>query len=263
MHESLLSDVKVSLDKASNDGEASSISGWCFSYSKSPIQEIRLSQNNKTFPGQHGFVREDVQKHYGTVMATDKQSLEAIDVVRSSMLHSGFSIKINEKVKPSGDINIEVLKTGSSQWEKIYKIEGGDKGGLLQEGEGEDKREDEGEGGGEGVLKISSTLNTDVVIIDNVYEDPDAVRKFALSCEFQQNDQYHKGQRSVKKFITDDLKILFEKALDKKITSWESQPHNGVFQFCTGFQKACETVGRKRLYLHYLGPVSYVHGYSC
>ena len=179
MHESLLNDVKVSLDRASNDGEASSISGWCFSYSKSPIKEIRLNQNNKTFPGEHGFVRGDVQKHYGTIMATDKQSLEAIDVVRSSMLHSGFSIKINEKIKPSGDINIEVLKTGSSQWEKNYKIEEGVKGGLLQEGEGEDKREDEGEGGGEGVLKISSTLNTDVVIIDNVYEDPDAVKRRA------------------------------------------------------------------------------------
>jgi hypothetical protein len=220
MHSSLISDIKISIDDARNDGKTSKISGWCFSFSKDVIQEIRLKQNDKIFVGEHGFVREDVKKHYGAIMASDKESLDAADKLKKGILHSGFSININDKLNRSGEVIIETLKLGSNEWQKVQTLKKAKQALLFEDLEIEN------------TLKLSKNLNTDVVVIDNIYEDPDSVREFALSCEFQENSSYHKGQRSKEKFLTNELKALFERSLNKKITSWENQPHNGVFQFC-------------------------------
>ena len=67
---------------------------------------------------------------------------------------------------------------------------------------------------------------------ENVYEDPHKVREFALSCDFESNDSYHKGKRTNTRHITEELKHLFGKALGKQITKWEEHGMNGVFQYC-------------------------------
>lgn len=79
-------------------------------------------------------------------------------------------------------------------------------------------------------------LNTAVipsfVVIDNVYEDPDAVRRFALEQMFVEHKEYHKGCRTDKVFRFPGLKELFESRLGATIKSWETYGTNGCFQYC-------------------------------
>jgi len=71
-------------------------------------------------------------------------------------------------------------------------------------------------------------------IIDNFYNDPHAVRDFALKQEFQENLDYYKGNRSKEQFIVPGTKEAFEKIIGKKITNWtETHGMCGRFQYCT------------------------------
>ena len=70
------------------------------------------------------------------------------------------------------------------------------------------------------------------LVVDNFYENPNEVREYALSLEFENNIAYHKGKRTKDRVFFPGVKEFFEKVLDKKITSWENQPANGVFQYC-------------------------------
>jgi glycosyltransferase involved in cell wall biosynthesis len=71
-------------------------------------------------------------------------------------------------------------------------------------------------------------------IVDNFYEDPYAVREFALKQEFDANLDYYKGNRSKNQFIVPGTKEAFEKIIGKKITNWtETHGMCGRFQYCT------------------------------
>jgi hypothetical protein len=71
-----------------------------------------------------------------------------------------------------------------------------------------------------------------VVAVDNFYENPDIIRELALGLEFNPSG-YHKGKRTELKYIIDGTREKIEQILGKKIRNWSSQPHNGVFQYCT------------------------------
>jgi len=73
-----------------------------------------------------------------------------------------------------------------------------------------------------------------VVVVDNFLEDPDAFRKFALQQEFQEDKRYFRGQRSLTRHLWPGLKETIERLLGLRIPAWDSQPTNGVFQFCVG-----------------------------
>jgi len=79
--------------------------------------------------------------------------------------------------------------------------------------------------------KINSN-HPSVMAVDDFYSNPDEVRNYALSLEFNHNKQYHKGKRTEVQTFFDGTKEFLEDALKKKITSWDNQPHNGVFQYC-------------------------------
>ena len=74
-------------------------------------------------------------------------------------------------------------------------------------------------------------------VVDNFYDDPDVVRRFALQQEFPVRGNYT-GRRS-SSFANDGLKHRFEDILDIKITSWQTEDanYNGSFQLCS-----CEEV---------------------
>jgi hypothetical protein len=71
-----------------------------------------------------------------------------------------------------------------------------------------------------------------LVVVDNFYENPDEVRRFALQQTFRYSPSYHKGRRTLFSFRTDILKDKFEKILGWKIKNWEHHGINGVFQIC-------------------------------
>jgi hypothetical protein len=79
---------------------------------------------------------------------------------------------------------------------------------------------------------VKSASAPSFLVADNIYENPDEVRDFALAQLFRYSPAYHKGQRTVFTFRTDILKKKFEQLLGWKITNWDHYGINGVFQTC-------------------------------
>ncbi len=81
-------------------------------------------------------------------------------------------------------------------------------------------------------LKINSNFSPTCWIVDNFYEDPDAVRKFALSQEYVEGGfgRGFIGRRTENQFLFPGLKSRFEEIMGMKITEWESHGMNGRFQ---------------------------------
>lgn len=74
-----------------------------------------------------------------------------------------------------------------------------------------------------------------LLVIENFYENPDEVRTYALSQEYETN-QFHPGFRTVKKFVTDDHFKKFQMFL-KPFHCKECKPSsrcNGSFQYNIG-----------------------------
>lgn len=69
-------------------------------------------------------------------------------------------------------------------------------------------------------------------IVDNFYENPDEVRKFALEQEYVEGGfgRGFIGRRTEQQFLFPGLKERFEEIIGKKITEWESHGMNGRFQ---------------------------------
>ena len=71
-------------------------------------------------------------------------------------------------------------------------------------------------------------------IVDNFYENPDEVRKFALEQEYDIGGigRGYIGNRTHQQFLFPGLKEKFEEIMGKKITKWEEYGMNGRFQYC-------------------------------
>lgn len=83
-------------------------------------------------------------------------------------------------------------------------------------------------------LTVHAQTKPRLWIVDNFYENPYAVRDFALNQEFEENLDYYKGKRTREQFIIPGTKEAFEKIIGKKITNWtETHGMCGRFQYCT------------------------------
>lgn len=83
-------------------------------------------------------------------------------------------------------------------------------------------------------FKIHAQPKQRLWIVDNFYDDPYAVREFALNQEFEENLNYYKGNRTKQQFIIPGTKEAFEKIIGKKINNWtETHGMCGRFQYCT------------------------------
>ena len=71
-------------------------------------------------------------------------------------------------------------------------------------------------------------------IVDNFYESPDQIRKFALEQEYDIGGigRGYIGNRTKQQFLFPDLKERFENIMGRKITKWEEHGMNGRFQYC-------------------------------
>lgn len=78
---------------------------------------------------------------------------------------------------------------------------------------------------------LFSMRKPELVVVNDFYDDPDEVRKFALAQEYH-DSKYHKGKSTAAHFLFPGLKERFEMLLHRKITSWETYGRNGVFQYC-------------------------------
>ena len=81
-------------------------------------------------------------------------------------------------------------------------------------------------------FKVNSQPHTRLWIVDNFYEDPDAVREFALK-QYYFDDPGYLGMRTRKQHFFDGVKEEFERIMGLKITGkemWEDYGMNGRFQ---------------------------------
>lgn len=72
-----------------------------------------------------------------------------------------------------------------------------------------------------------------IIVRDNFYRDPDAIRDHAINNLTYVESDYHKGRRAVETFILPGTKEYFEKLLGKRIINWDNGTYaNGKFQYC-------------------------------
>ena len=89
-------------------------------------------------------------------------------------------------------------------------------------------------------FSIKNSEDRRFIVIDNFYEDPEAVREFALE-QMYFDGEGAVGCRTRKQFLFEGVKEKFEEALNYKISDhtdngfgWKDQGINGRFQSCKG-----------------------------
>ena len=79
---------------------------------------------------------------------------------------------------------------------------------------------------------IKSNQKPTSIIVDNFYDNPDEVRKFAMEQEYIEGGigRGFIGRRTQNQFLFPGLKERFEMIIGRKITAWEEHGMNGKFQ---------------------------------
>lgn len=86
------------------------------------------------------------------------------------------------------------------------------------------------------LFKLSPEVGSDVVVVDNFYKNPDAIREFALRLPLVDNNTDsaggYKGLRSKENFRYSDIRIKIQESIGEIIheDSWNSHTFNGCFQ---------------------------------
>lgn len=80
-------------------------------------------------------------------------------------------------------------------------------------------------------FKLNPGQGKRIFVVDDFYENPMAVRDFALQ-QYYFDDQGYLGMRTRKQFFFEGVKERFEQIMGQEITSWEEQGMNGRFQTC-------------------------------
>jgi hypothetical protein len=84
------------------------------------------------------------------------------------------------------------------------------------------------------IFEIGKKPRKKLWVVDNFYEDPHGVRKFALEQQFHNDLRFYKGQRTDLVYHTPQIMQRFEEIMGVKIRNFPGQgTMNGVFQFCT------------------------------
>ena len=81
-------------------------------------------------------------------------------------------------------------------------------------------------------FNINKNYQNRMFIVDNFYENPDAIRQHALGMEFKEDIRYYKGLRTTTHFHPDGIKDAFEFIMGKKINDFDGGI-NGCFQITT------------------------------
>jgi len=213
MHETQLPYVKAYIDQSQEKKEYWEIVGWAFDTEKNkPFEQIRLVLGNDEQDESHiytlktFFSRIDVAASYPAKQITNC-GIHLVFEKPNDIDHCFLQVQHDQKWRTFQQLNLKV--------KDVEKIE---------------KKQD--------IIAITKpahiTVSNDkptVVVIDNFYNDPDAVREYAMSCDFYETE-YHKGQRTLTRTIFEGTKAHFEQVLGKKITK-RDYGTNGVFQYCT------------------------------
>jgi len=193
MHDSLVPFVKFHIDVSKKTSKGYAFSGWVL-HEKELIQQVTIRAGKSLAPSVDFIERKDVLKAYPNTPTA----------------FVGFNLEVEDNLENSKN-DLELLVKFKDEFFKIADLK---------------KPKDLSEIG-----KIGNS-HPSIVAVDDFYSDPDAVREYALSLDFNYNKKYHKGRRTKERTFFNGTQEFLEDTLKKKITSWDNQPHNGVFQYC-------------------------------
>ena len=104
-------------------------------------------------------------------------------------------------------------------------------------------------------MKLNPLSHPNAIVVDDFYANPDEVRDLAMAQQFFSHPKVHRGQRTHDRFLFPGLKEKFEQLMCLKITRWEEDQVNGVFQLCiAGDQVVYHSDDQKYAGVVYLTP---------
>lgn len=198
MHETKSDSVIGHLDSVDVDNEIV-LQGWLISKELDVLtKNLRIIDNTTNKPVK--FVLDRIQR---------PDVAKAYETDSKKYLDSGFKITIPKKVL------IGTLIFGK---EEVFDFVAG------KEVESPTKTFDE-------IIRKNLSIKPEIIVVENFYDDPDSVRRFALSQTFFEEKEFYKGKRTKESFVPDWLKPEFERLLGRKISEFTGA--NGIFQYCT------------------------------
>lgn len=208
MHETLLEDVKFNLDHMDGYDRTYFLAGWVLSTGR-VIESLRVD-TSKTHSSElyHLDVRHDVNNFYKLPEGTQ----------------TGFKFILTPD-EPFDTLIFSVKFQGESTYKVFTEIK-------QQAQKKEKAKQPEPAKATHPPISVNDKTPA-VIVVDNYYSDPDQVREYAMTLDFNPNVKYHKGSRTEVKTLFEGTKQSFEKLLGRNITVWEEHNYNGVFQFCT------------------------------
>lgn len=197
MHDAITPGLKFSIDiNQYISSERYRIDGWVGTNSK--ILGVRLRTETEAFEGTYGLERLDVSRYF---------SIEAYR-------YSGFEFNFKAPTYTNAMLLEAFIE---NMWVPVCEVY------LLQ------NRLDLPAGIDPHQAKMKSPS---FVVVDDFYENPDAIREFALGLDYFPSGN-HKGKRTDARLILDGTKEAIEALMHRKIKDdgW-NYGYNGVFQYC-------------------------------
>ena len=220
MHDTLNKDVIGFIDQFCRKDDITQLKGWCFHKLHSNCK-IRVKYHD----GEDSTAEEKkiIDNNISDVINSREDVLKFYKFTSNDKVLCGWNFNITGKnVK-----NTELEMFFDEKWNTIFRFE-------------EDKFK----------YCVKNTIKhiPSFVVVDNFYENPDSIRKYALSQNFNYHPGYHKGKRTDNnsRFLFEGLKESFEGILNCKIKDWEQYGVNGCFQYCIGGDQLVYHVDKQR-----------------
>ena len=235
MHETSLGNVKAHIDFFGKKGGEWRISGWVFLSNDNPQVTGGIEAHN---PQVRLLLDYGGRTKSYIAFETDRPDVKKTYAESGAPLACGFDIPfVKDDGAAKGELQIYIGEEHrtflSADFENLGKTN-------LYKGD-------------QPAISVNNT-HPSLVVVDDFYNDPDAVRDFALGQEFNPHIESHKGQRTELSFVFPGTKEFLEDSLKKKITKWDYGT-NGVFQFCTSADQLVYHVdGQKYAAVVYLTP---------
>ena len=207
MHETLLPSIRGFIDSCTKqvDGRFEAV-GWCM-YPYHTHIVLQAVSNDTVLPVQTSF-RSDVARCYGV----------------SHTECTGWKVLY----APTQPVELQ-LKTDIGGWKTVFVLNKGTSSPTPTPTPTPTLTPSPSPS-----LNINQIQTPTFLVIDNFYEAPDDVRALAMSCNFNSNSPYFKGNRTPDKYLVPGIKERFEKILGRSVINWDKYGTNGCFHYCVG-----------------------------
>ena len=193
MHDTLDLNIKAFIDNITKTDENDDIIyiGWCF-HTIYNVLPLRVKSETQTMYDVNTFEKSSVGQFY--------------NIPDNTILNCGWSVNI---LNMDSTDNYYLEMNVQDQWIKVLN---------LSESKVPIERFKQAKMYDSKSIQINKNDIPSYVVVDNFYKDPNALREYALSLNFEENIQYHKGKRCLNPmFRFPGLKERFEQIIRNKL----------------------------------------------